>query len=227
MAEVPEDRGVVMTTKGWLETTDGIRLEMRVGPEPPESRCGVAVICHPHPLYGGNMDNSVVEALAKGAHDASYLPIRFNFRGTGDSQGVHTGGLREVDDIEAAVAHGRVLAEDASVILMGYSFGAGVAVKWLNAGGQADGFVAVALPSSSDELTFENVPTLIVSGELDDVALAENGIRKADSLGGIHVIVEEEDHFFLEGLDEITEATMGFLELECKPRLGDLEKDGA
>lgn len=90
-----------------------------------------AVICHPHPLYGGDMHNNVV----MGVHDAllqcGFATLRFNFRGAGGSEGVHENGIAEVDDVLAAL---RFLAaaegvDAARLALVGYSFGAGVALR--------------------------------------------------------------------------------------------------
>jgi alpha/beta superfamily hydrolase len=89
------------------------------------------VVCHPHPLYGGMMDNNVVNAVCRALAEASMATLRFNFRGVGGSQGDHDGGAGERDDVSAALS---LLASVAGVDpgrigLCGYSFGAGVAVE--------------------------------------------------------------------------------------------------
>ena len=89
------------------------------------------VVCHPHPLYGGMMDNSVVIAVCQALAQASIVSLRFNFRGAGGSQGKHDNGVGERDDVTAALA---TLASGGEVDgdrigLCGYSFGAGVALE--------------------------------------------------------------------------------------------------
>lgn len=101
------------------------RLEAMWGPSESQSRC-VAVICHPHPLHGGTMDNKVVTTLARAWRDAGVATVRFNFRGTGSSEGVHDQGVGEIDDLLAVLqwlqeAHGVQYLD-----LAGFSFGAWV-----------------------------------------------------------------------------------------------------
>ncbi|MBE0481799.1 MAG: alpha/beta hydrolase [Dehalococcoidia bacterium] len=90
-----------------------------------------AVVCHPHPLYGGNMDNNVVSAVCEGLASVSIACLRFNFRGVGRSQGSHANGVGEKDDVRAALAFvsSQNGGEGRSIGLCGYSFGAGVALE--------------------------------------------------------------------------------------------------
>jgi hypothetical protein len=88
------------------------------------------VVCHPHPLYGGNMDNNVVLAVCDALNKKGIIAFRFNFRGMGRSQGSYDEGIGEGEDVRAALS---LLASDGRVIrekmgLAGYSFGAGVAL---------------------------------------------------------------------------------------------------
>ena len=202
-----------MSTRGWLETKDGERLEMEVGQELDEGGqvAGVAVICHPHPLHGGDMFSNVVRTLARAASDEGYTPLMFNFRGAGRSTGRHTEGLREVADVDAAMAYAHEMANDGNVMLMGYSFGAMVATRWLNDGGRATCFVAVSVPVNADDPEYEGIPSLYVNGEFDDIAPLDDGMRRAEMVGGLHVIVEDTDHFFRVGLLELGEAVQGFI----------------
>src|SRR5262245_51931249 len=107
---------------------DGARLEARVGLVP-GARAGL-VVCHPHPLYGGDMDNPVVVRAAEVGRETGLSTLRFNFRGTGRSTGSHGGGTAEMADVQAGLA---ALAEGlpggAPVGLAGYSFGAWVAAR--------------------------------------------------------------------------------------------------
>jgi alpha/beta superfamily hydrolase len=206
-----------MEDEEWLKTGDGVRLEMHLGSEGHMETMvpGVAVICHPHPLQGGDMTSSVVRSLSQAAREVGYVPLLFNFRGAGKSEGFHTGGLKEVDDVDAAMSTAREMSPEGKVILLGYSFGASMATRWLNKGGSADAFIGVAVPSSSDFPDYTGVPSLFVSGEQDDVAPFDDGMARSMMIDGVHVIIEDADHFFLSGLEEIKEAVKGFISLTC------------
>ena len=98
-------------------------LEVALG-EPEGDRRGVAVICHPHPLYGGTLDNKVAYTLARASEQQGLASVRFNFRGVGDSEGLHDGGAGELDDALAAIAHARELFGPGEPLLVaGFSFG--------------------------------------------------------------------------------------------------------
>ena len=102
------------------------QLEVRVDGDSP-GNIG-AVLCHPHPLYGGSMDDMVLEAMSRPLLDAGFQVARFNFRGVGHSEGQHDDGKGEVDDVLAVVAWMREQGVE-KVILGGYSFGAVVALS--------------------------------------------------------------------------------------------------
>jgi alpha/beta superfamily hydrolase len=206
-----------MSKRGWLKTDDGLQLEMELGLDPKEGEkfSGVAVVCHPHPGFGGDMHNPVVRSLASAAWEEGFVPLLFNFRGTGRSEGSQSGGLEEVEDVKAAMAYARKLASDSCVLLMGYSFGAKMATMYLNGGGRATAFVGVAVPSTTDYPDYKEVPSLYITGEFDDVAPLDDGLSRSLMTGGLHVVVEGSDHFFHRGRDEIQEAVQGFIDITC------------
>lgn len=132
------------------------------------------VICHPHPLYGGDMDNNVVEGITTALEERQMAVLAFNFRGVGHSQGTHDRGNGEVDD---ALAAARCLASNPSVdreriLIAGYSFGAVVALK---AAAKDQGFQAVALVAcptrslESPEVQAIIQPKLFIHGDKDNV----------------------------------------------------------
>lgn len=90
---------------------------------------GVAVVAHPHPLYGGTMDNAVVRRTADRLHERGFDVVRFNFRGVGSSDGVHDGGDGEVADLAAVVDWCGNQFEHAPILLVGYSFGAATILR--------------------------------------------------------------------------------------------------
>lgn len=108
-----------------------------------------AVICHPHPQYGGNMDNNVVMAAAQALQETGHSTLRFNFRGVGGSEGRYDGGSGEVDDVRAAIRFVREKAGgDAPVILVGYSFGSWVAARALQKGDSVAHLILISPPTS-------------------------------------------------------------------------------
>ena len=97
---------------------------------PPSQWRGTAVIAHPHPLFGGTMDNKVVQTLARAFVQTGWRAVRFNFRGVGGSAGVHDNGEGELQDMLAVVAHA---APAGPLALAGFSFGAFVTSHALTA----------------------------------------------------------------------------------------------
>ena len=99
------------------------RIECAVdGPEAPPA--GIALVAHPHPLYGGTLDNKVVQTLARAFVELGYEAWRPNFRGVGETEGTHDEGRGELEDLAAIVAH----LKPEHLALAGFSFGAGVQV---------------------------------------------------------------------------------------------------
>ena len=137
-------------------------------------RTGGAVICHPHPLYGGSMYNNVVEAIEEGFVLSGLSTLRFNFRGVGDSEGAYDEGNGEIrDTIAACTFMSNLLDSGGRLVLAGYSFGAWVASR---AAGHIQGLkdlFLVAYPFSRYEpaelRAFEG-RLYFVGGSLDDVS---------------------------------------------------------
>ena len=133
---------------------------------------GVAVIAHPHPLFGGTMDNKVVQTLARAFVQCGFTAVRFNFRGVGASAGVHDEGRGELQDLLAVVEQ---VAPEGPLALAGFSFGAFVTSHALAAlwpQGRVERVVLVGTAAS--RFTVAPVPpeahlrTLVVHGEQDD-----------------------------------------------------------
>ena len=135
---------------------------------------GLAVVCHPHPQFGGTLDNKVVQTIARACLELGWASVRFNFRGVGASAGVWDEGRGEIDDALAVVATFRSRDEFAGVSFMlgGFSFGGYVAVaasQRLDAGQRPSRLVLVG--PSTEKQTVAAVPadTLVIHGESDDV----------------------------------------------------------
>ena len=135
---------------------------------------GLAIACHPHPQFGGTLDNKVVQTIARACLDLGWACVRFNFRGVGASEGVWDEGRGEVDDALAVVAHWRGREEFAGLpyLLGGFSFGGYVAVEALQRLGAGDPPRRIVLIGpSTEKQAVPSVPadTLVIHGESDDV----------------------------------------------------------
>ncbi len=133
------------------------------------------VACHPHPLYGGAMDNKVTHVLARAMNECGAPSLRFNFRGAGASAGTFDNGRGEADDLVAVVAEGRRRFPGAALWLGGFSFGAFVALRAAPTLGPAK-LVAVAPPVARFELGSVSHPEcewLLVQGDADEVVPPE------------------------------------------------------
>ncbi len=139
---------------------------------PPAARAGViAICCHPHPLYGGTMQNKVVHTLARAAQDAGAASLRFNFRGVGASGGKHDNGEGESKDAAALADWARRERGCSVVWSMGFSFGAYVAFRLATMRG-AGLLVTVAPPVQRFDfarLAAPACPWLVVQGDADDL----------------------------------------------------------
>ncbi len=138
---------------------------------------GTAVIAHPHPLFGGTMDNKVVQTLARAFVQTGWRAVRFNFRGVGASEGVHDHGQGELQDLLAVVGHA---APQGSLALAGFSFGAFVTSHALAALAGRDPAKVVLVGTAASRFTVAPVApdfhdrTLVLHGEQDDtVPLAD------------------------------------------------------
>jgi hypothetical protein len=130
-----------------------------------------AVITHPHPLYGGSMDNNVVWTAGRALGDRGWATLRFNFRGVGASTGRYGEGLAEVADLTAAMAFLKSRVAGPCYVA-GYSFGAAVAARALLEGLEAAGAVLIAPPIAFMDLAFlPETPGLhlIIAGDRDDL----------------------------------------------------------
>jgi uncharacterized protein len=134
---------------------------------PAQSSRGMAVVCHPHPQFGGTMDNKVVQTLARALVQLGYLCVRFNFRGIGASQGQWDAGRGEIDDALAVIQAKRVAREP--LVLAGFSFGGFVASQAATRVADVERLILVS--PAVQNFTVAPVPagTLLIHGEQDDV----------------------------------------------------------
>jgi hypothetical protein len=193
---------------------DGPDGKIEVFVEGHENPQGIALIAHPHPLFGGTADNKVVTTLARAFRERGCITLRPNFRGVGASEGEHDHGDAETEDLLALHAWTRAryatLATDSGmplpVYLAGFSFGAyvttrlaqrlataGDSAKWLVLVGTAAGFV-----EGTRRYETEAVPpdTLVIHGSADETVRLDNVLAWAEPLGLPIVVVPGADHFF-------------------------------
>ena len=164
-----------MTPRTVREAVDGPAGRIECAVDRPETApLGLAVVCHPHPQFGGTLDNKVVQTIARACLGLGWASVRFNFRGVGASEGTWDEGRGEVDDALAVIAAWRSRSEFATVplVLAGFSFGGYVAVavaNRLDAAAKPRRLVLVG--PSTEKQPVGNVPadTLVIHGESDDV----------------------------------------------------------
>jgi alpha/beta superfamily hydrolase len=162
-----------------------------------------AVVCHPHPLYGGTMFNNVVESALEAMWQLSWATLRFNFRGVGQSDGEHSGGSGEADDAAAAV---RFMAAELGlntrrIVLAGYSFGAMAAMNAASGLADLSALILIALPlrmAEPDGLKQLSAPIVLVGGDRDNYCPPASLQALHEALGprAQLSIIHGADHFF-------------------------------
>jgi alpha/beta superfamily hydrolase len=186
-----------------------------------------ALVCHPHPLFGGTMHNKVVYQAAKSL-DALGLPVlRFNFRGAGMSGGTHDRGWGEQGDVQAALDF---LAEEfpgVTLLLAGFSFGCWVGLRVGCADGRVRELIGLGTPVNSSDFSYLRnceKPKLFVHGANDEHGEIRKVEALVESLPGENrlVAVAEADHFFAGKLDRVDEAIRGWLK-EGRPEITDAQ----
>lgn len=186
-----------------LRTSDGHDLAADVA-EPAGDPIGAVVVCHPHPLYGGNRHHPVVDALFRSLPDAGLRAIRFDFRVD------HDNGRGERLDVVAALDHA---AGDGPTFVAGYSFGAAVALATDD--DRIAGIVAVAPPLGA-AASPPTAPTLILTPSDDQfcppaAASAVVTSWRADGPGVTLEVVERADHFLVGRADEVAGRAIGWI----------------
>jgi len=166
----------------------------------------IGLVCHPHPLFGGTLDNKVAQTLAKTLRDLGCAALRPNFRGVGRSAGSHDHGIAETEDMLAVIDHARGRWGDLPVVLAGFSFGAyvqtrvgrrlaeiGRPAKRLILVGTAAGFV-----TGGRSYVTEPVPadTVVIHGEMDSTVRLSNVMEWALPQELPVVVIPGADHFF-------------------------------
>ena len=191
-----------------IRVDDEVELDARLAEAAGDA---VAVLCHPHPLLGGDMDNDVVLAARDAAARAGLATVRFDFRGVRRSTGAFAEGLGEAEDLEAVA---RSLGGRA-VHAIGYSFGAEVVLRAVDRGLEPRSLVLIAPPVSLvdlGDLALPDAPCLVLAGDRDGYcALDDLEDWLADGTPPTVGVVEDADHFFGGKTGELGAAIEAFL----------------
>ncbi len=175
----------------------------------PETVRGIALVCHPHPLYGGANTNKVAHTLARSYRDLGYVAIRPNFRGVGKSEGEHDHGEGETEDMLSVLAWAQSRWGGMPLALGGFSFGGFVQTRVANRLGEGIApprqliLVGTATGSSTDGARHydtpplpKTIPTLVIHGENDETVALENVLEWARPQDLPVTVVPGADHFF-------------------------------
>lgn len=174
------------------------KIEIAIN-DPGENRRGIALVAHPHPLYGGTLDNKVVQTLAKAFAAVGYCALRLNFRGVGASDGVFDEGRGELDDFMVLAEYGRNKYGTGGLAIGGFSFGGYVAAA--AAEKLVPAHLVLAAPAVG-RFPVGAVPanTLVVHGEEDDVVPLKEVLDWARPQQLPVIVFPGAGHFFHGGL---------------------------
>jgi alpha/beta superfamily hydrolase len=192
------------------------RLEAMLWTSPVADPVRVAVVCHPHPLFGGTMHNKVVFHAAKALHRREIPVLRFNFRGAGSSEGQHDRGLGEIEDVRAALDYLAQEFPQKPILLAGFSFGAWVGLRAGCEDSRVADLIGVGIPANDSDLTYLRAcskPRLFVQGSEDQFGSRRNVEVLFETLPEPKrlVFINGADHFFAGKLDQLAAAIDSWL----------------
>ncbi|MCZ7393843.1 MAG: alpha/beta fold hydrolase [Candidatus Methanoperedens sp.] len=167
----------------------------------------VAVICHPHPLYGGSMHSKVVVTASHAFLDLDIPSLRFNFRGVGKSSGKYDNGRGETDDVRAAIDH--AAGKGDKIIIAGHSFGAWVGMKAGCGDARVKVMIGIGTPAGFGDMDFLmqcGKPRLFIHGTLDTLIPIGKMEKLCQEIPEPKKLIQiGADHFFTGKLDELAD----------------------
>ena len=196
---------------------------------PPAAASGMAaLVCHPHPVFGGTMHNKVVFQAAKALDSLGIAVLRFNFRGAGLSEGIHDKGRGELDDVRVALQYLAVEFPGTPLLVAGFSFGCWVGMRAGCEDARVEKLIVIGAPVNNSDFSYLGKcakPKLFVHGSNDEHGDVEKVRQMAASLPSENelVVVEGVDHFFAGKIEELGKAITGWL----KPRARNAAKSSA
>jgi alpha/beta superfamily hydrolase len=168
---------------------------------------GIALVAHPHPLYGGTMDNKVAQTLARTFVELGYGAARINFRGVGSSEGVHDHGAGETDDMALLLAHMQEQYPGLPVALAGFSFGTFVQAqlqqRLIAAGAPAHRLVLVGAAAGKWAMPEIAADSILIHGELDETIPLQDVFDWLRPQDIAVTVIPGADHFFHRRLQHI------------------------
>ncbi|HKD65543.1 MAG TPA: alpha/beta fold hydrolase [Candidatus Binataceae bacterium] len=194
-------------------SSQNLTLEGLYAPPPAAAQKG-AVVCHPHPQYGGSMYNNVVDAALEAFWAKGFATLRFNFRGVGESEGSYGGGQGEAQDAVAAVSYlrGQPGMQAAPIILAGYSFGAAAAWRAAPQAGALEALVLIAAPLQMMRAgAVAPARNIVLIGGSQDTFCSAAGLKDLCARLGKTAafrVIDGADHFF-GGYEEDVTAALG------------------
>jgi uncharacterized protein len=175
-----------------------------------------ALVCHPHPLYGGTMHNKVVFKVAQTLQSLNMPALRFNFRGVGHSTGNYDEGRGEMDDVRYALEFLSRRYPGLPVVLGGFSFGAYVGLRVAAVDDRVQAMIGLGVPGrvlNGDVLEGSQKPKLIIQGTNDELAPYDQAAQWFEQVPAPKsmVAVRGADHFFQGRLDEVQAIITNFV----------------
>jgi alpha/beta superfamily hydrolase len=196
-----------------IDAIDGVMLEAEL--QVPETRWAAAAIAHPHPQYGGDMHNNVVDALYRALPAAGIAALRFNFRGVGGSEGEHDGGVAERLDLAAAIELAAQFTNDGPLVAIGYSFGALVALGVTDV--RLSGWCAVAPPlamaSTPPIAATDHRPKRLLCAEHDQFTPSSAATDLVSDWSSTTIVtIPQADHFLRGQTKFVAEECVAFIQ---------------
>ena len=203
-----------------FNSTDGLSLEGEV--DAPEAPRAALVFCHPHPQMGGTMNAPLLLAVRDDLVARGWAVLRFNFRGIGASEGTSSTGIEEVADANGAIVEAARRFPELPVALAGWSFGAAVALRAVNAHPEVVGCAAIApaikpkpgiTAGAPDPATFEpEGDVLLLCAANDDLVSPADAKTWASATGARFELMKGANHFFWAKYETLTKIVGDFLE---------------
>ncbi|MBS7247435.1 MAG: dienelactone hydrolase family protein [Candidatus Jordarchaeales archaeon] len=182
--------------------SEGVTLEGEINRPEKFDEGSAVVLCHPHPLFGGDMYNNVISALFYALPEKRMLTLRFNFRGVGRSQGKYESGIGEKADVNAVIKYLKMtFPQVKEIIVAGYSFGAWVGLLAASENKWADILIAIAPPITLFNFDyFRNMkkPKFFVIGDSDEFIPLKDFMTFYEEIPSPkkYIIIRGADHFF-------------------------------
>ena len=187
----------------------------------------IAIVLHPHPLHGGNMNNRVVFIMFNNFVERGFSVLRFNFRGVGRSQGTFDNGVGELSDAAYAFDWMQQFNSNSPFCWIGgYSFGALISMQLMMRRPEIEGFVSISPPAGTEDFSFlAPCPSsgLIIHGDKDThvpLDAVKKLAQKLDGQKNISVnlsIVKGADHFYKDNVDNLSKEVASYLDNSLPP----------